>query len=161
MTMKTAALALGLATTLASPALANCGNTVTFDQMARTPKQHLGVVLLCGRVDRVTEIGFTVWMRVTMEDSTNNWGGSIVVDYLALPEEHHVLEHDIIGVLGRFVGLENYQSIFDQTMTMPHVEATTLYTQVNTPAGRKWMEINGGPGPTHAEIKPLMEKGPN
>ena len=45
------ALALALAATLATPAIAGCDATLTYDQMARTPTQYAGqAVKLCGRV---------------------------------------------------------------------------------------------------------------
>ena len=74
------ALAIALATALATPALANCGDTITFDQMARTPQQHMGqVVMLCGRVDQVQEDGFIIMMRVAIQDNYNRYSNVIVV----------------------------------------------------------------------------------
>lgn len=97
----------------------------TYDELARNPDTYKNKsVVFTGKVIQVMEDGNDVVLRVNVTKSESGLSSDTVyVTYKRKGAEGRILEDDLITFYGAFRGLKTYTTIFNSTMTIPHVDA--------------------------------------
>lgn len=105
--------------------------TIAYDDLFRNNEEHVGkTVRYVGQVLQVQENlcffcenpGYTLRVAVT-EGSFGIWDDPIWVDYAG---DERFLEEDIITIWGTVEGLQNYQAVLGNQVTIPHIKALEI-----------------------------------
>ncbi len=100
--------------------------SVNYNDIARNPSQYVGKrAMFKGQVVQVQENGANVILRMNVtQREFGLWGDTIYIDYKRKSEtESRILEGDILIVYGVLNGIKDYQAIFGNQISIPHLLA--------------------------------------
>lgn len=112
--------------------LSSYNTGITYDQLARTPKQYKGQkVTFTGEVVQVLEDGGYTGLRLAVNGNTDN---IILVDMKnKVLNGSRVLENDLVTVYGESYGLTSYKSTQGEKITIPGMLGSQLKDQGTAP----------------------------
>lgn len=103
---------------------------ISYDELARNPDTYEGqYVKFTGEVIQVQEGILNVFRINVTEDEYGFWDDTVLVYYMYGDGESRILEDDIVTFYGKYNGLETYESILGQSITIPSVGAS--YIDIN------------------------------
>ncbi|MFT9412157.1 hypothetical protein [Liquorilactobacillus hordei] len=112
--------------------LSSYNTGITYDQLARTPKQYKGQkVTFTGEVVQVLEDSGYTELRLAVNGDSNN---IILVDMKnKILNGSRVLENDLVTIYGESYGLVSYKSTQGEKITIPEILASQLKDQGTAP----------------------------
>lgn len=112
--------------------LSSYNTGITYDQLARTPKQYKGQkVTFTGEVVQVIEDSGYTELRLAVNGDSDN---IILVDLKnKILNGSRVLENDLVTVYGESYGLTSYKSTQGEKITIPSMLASQLKDQGTAP----------------------------
>lgn len=100
-----------------------CTSDYTYENVARSPDSYKGKdIIVHGEIIQVQESGSRVIMRVAEKDYDDIW----YVTYKYSESENRLLEDDYITIYGECDGLETYQSLLGQSISIPSINARVI-----------------------------------
>lgn len=126
------ASSLSSSSSSSSDDLSSYNTGITYDQLARTPKQYKGQkVTFTGEVVQVLEDSGYTELRLAVNGDSNN---IILVDMKnKILNGSRVLENDLVTVYGESYGLTSYKSTQGEKITIPDIFASQLKDQGTAP----------------------------
>ena len=110
--------------------MATCASC-SYTEISRNPEAYRGQrAVFTGEVIQVMESTFYSAYRVNVTRGDYGlWTDTIYVVYYGDTSQNRFLEDDIVTLYGELAGLETYDSIFGETITIPRLDAVYVELQ--------------------------------
>ena len=115
-------------TCFASKRLMYSCKIVTFEDLSRDPDKYKGqLVVVTGQVIQAMDASSADYYCSYRANMTKGSYGiyydTVLIYYDGYGKTPRILENDIVTFWGEYQGLTSYESIFGQTITLPHIIA--------------------------------------
>lgn len=100
-----------------------------YEHLVRNPDQYRNRVMnFKGKVIQAVQDGMRYVLRVNVDQGRHDiWRNTVWVDYEATSPQPRIVEGDVIGVRGRFIGIKSYTAVMGQTVQIPHFVGCDIY----------------------------------